>query len=267
MTEEYESPYLDQPSREKSAAKKRESQNTNDAKDANPILKVLKGIWFVLLLPFRLLINIAHILNEVRMLVLSIVTIAVVLIVSLVIVVVFKPAFAWEPLKNFLNADIKVEQVEDLATDNVLAKRMPIVTASEIKLSQAEVTRLFRASGFINQQSVIWIHKDNLQFVLNIDDKDKPLWLLVTATKNSDGNIKISEVAFKRLVLPGFIAGIANSSFSSITDMLAKQNGKDSAVILFNQLSGSAIAKEGWLLSKVDFIDGFAVLKYSLIVE
>jgi hypothetical protein len=250
----------------------------DEERGENPFVNMLRGIWVVIKVPFRLLVSFARMLNEIRVFILSVVTIVIFGFIALLLIVIFKPPFAWEPLKDFLNAELRIESGQAASEDDLYKRinKLVVDTAQntdqasiqkEIKLSSADMTLLFQKAGIIKDDSVVSIEKDLMRIYMNIDSKEKPLWLLINLCKNSDGNVKVDEVAFKRFSLPGFVAGAMNSSFSSLTDVLAKQNSKTSSVILLNQVLDNKKISTALSLERVDFIDGYVVLAYKIQVK
>jgi hypothetical protein len=231
------------------------------------IYQFFKWVWKVLLVPFQLLMNLAHIINEVRMLTTSILTLLILAVVLLMITIIFKPSFAWEPLKNFLNNDLKVEVMKEVNPDEIYKKISLTAIGTDnvefqVKLNETEVTQLFRRSGLVNSDTNVVLEKDILKAYMNVDMADKPLWVIVEMKKADDGNIKIDNIGFNRFSFPSFMSGMVNSGFSGVTDILAKQNGKDNAVVLFNQIMDKTKFK--YQLNKIEFEQDNAIL-YSYI--
>ena len=245
----------------------------------NPFVNMLWGLWAAIKVPFVLLVSFAKMLNEIRVLILSIITIVVFSVIALLLIIIFKPPFAWEPLKDFLNAELRIESGQAANEEDIYKKINELISVtaqnarqnvgqtslqSEIKLSSADITLLFQKAGIIQSDSIVSVEKDIMRIYMNIDSKEKPLWLLVNLRKNADGNVKVDDVAFKRFGLPGFVAGAMNSSFGGLADILAKQNSKTSSVILLNQVLDNKKINTALSLEQVDFADGFAVLAYTI---
>jgi hypothetical protein len=231
------------------------------------VYRFFKWVLMLLKLPFKLLMNLVHLINEVRMLAMSILTLLILAVVLLMITIIFKPSWAWDPLKAFLNNDLKVEIVKEVNANDIYNKidGVGLYTDNiefQVKLSEAEVTQLFRRSGLVNPDTDVVLEKDVLKAYMNVDVADKPLWVIVEMKKATDGNIKIENIGFNRFNFPGFMSGMVNSGFSGVTDILAKQNGKDNAVVLFNQIMDKSKFK--YQLNRIEFEQDNAIL-YSYI--
>lgn len=204
------------------------------------LTKLSKFIMKLVMFPIKLIMNLARMINEIRVFVISLITIIVVSVIALLVIYIFKPEPVWGGLKNFLNSDLNKSTVANVSLDDIY-KKINTATKSEdgnyyVELNSAEVTTLFRKTALISDASIVELENDRIEFFLNSESNEKPLWFKVRMDRKSEKDMEVTNVGFQRFSLPWFVAGMFDQTFGGLSGMLSKQNTNGDAVIIFNQI-------------------------------
>ena len=235
---------------------------------SNPFVNIIKAIfsfiWTVITLPFKFIWYLLKLLNDVRMAVLGLLTLIFIIILSLVLIFIFKPAFIWEPLKGFLNSDIQTPIYQNLTEQNIYQK-INSGGMNEIMIGESEVTYLFRKANLINENSLIGLTDNTITVYFDADTKESPLWVFIKSRADETGNLKIDSTGFGRFSMPNFVSNWLASGFNAMMDLLGKQNRNSSLVIVMNQILDSKQVAPVIRLKSAEIRQGEIVLKYDII--
>lgn len=132
-----------------------------------------------------------------------------ILIVSILLIIAFKPNFIWPGVKNFLNEGITPLQYENIATteaslpnvQNKLAKA--VVGDKTLLLSEVELAAVLKPYIGGNQNVYLDIKPTHISILLNIDQKFEPLWFEMQLHIDSS-SLQLQRAGFGRAALPQF---------------------------------------------------------------
>ena len=246
---------------------KDQKQDGEEEDRSNPMMNIIKAalsfIWTVLTFPFKLIWRFFKMLNEIRVVVLGFLTLIFIIIISIVLIFVFKPAFAWEPLKGFLNNNIQTSNYQDVNEADIYWK-INSGGMNNIVINESEVTYLFRKAGLINENSVVGLTDNSMTVYFNTDTKESPLWVFIKADQDSTGNVKISGTGFGRFSMPDFVSNWIATGFNTVLDLLGRQNRSSTMVIVMNQILDSKQVEPIKSLSVAEIRQGEIILKYNI---
>ena len=235
---------------------------------SNPFMNFLRAVWHliwtIVTAPFKLIWHFLKMMNEVRSVVLGLLTFVFLFILAIVLIFVFKPAFAWEPMKGFLNNDIQTPVYQIVSEDNIYWK-INGGGMNEIVLTESEVTYLFRKTGMINENSTVGLTDNTITIYFNADTKESPLWVFIKAEIDNTGNLAIKSTGFGRFTMPDFVSNWIASGFNSMIDLLGRQNKNSSLVLVMNQILDSNLVAKTKELASAEIRHQQIILKYNII--
>jgi len=155
----------------------------------------------------------------------------ILLIIALVLIIVFKPAFAWNPIKSFLNGSYEEPGITEVTHEGVKQYIDEAITDldNSYTLSESQATILFNNQFSTNIQ--IDFEPDIMRLIYDIDkNPDNPLWVMIDLGKNSDGSLEVKRIGFDRVSLPSSVNRfISNYTFKAMN--LVQGNFKDQTSI------------------------------------
>jgi hypothetical protein len=209
---------------------------------------------------FRVIINFIRLIKNI---ILTVFTLLVVIILTILFTILYKPAFLWNPLKTFVNNEIVTINTDNVNVDSIYAminekaKKESSVTLTESQFSKIAFTQL--AMSEIN---FIRLKKDAMFFYLNIDTQERPLWGIVSIGVAKNEKMKINTFGFGRFDSPQFVSGLLNdtlgSMFSFVENLVTAKNN----TFAFNELMDQSKIDKSLSLKEVKIEDGKIVLTY-----
>jgi len=229
------------------------------------IFNLIKGLIAILLFPFKLIISLLKIINEIRSIALGCITLIILTIIGVILLFIFKPAPIWNPVKDFLNAGLQIDQITSTNNGNIY-NRINQSTDNNfiVTLSEDDITTLFRQAGIINSNSIVELRQNQIIIYIDTENNDKPLWVFVSASIDGGNNLVADRSGFGRFDLPGFVSNMVTSGVNTITDFLARQNKSSKAIVVFNQLLDQNQIAKNLTLKSVVVADRQAILTFEL---
>lgn len=229
----------------------------------NMVKTVLRFLWTAITFPFKFVWNFLKMMNNVRIFVLGLITLIFVTILVIILIFIFKPSFAWEPLKGFLNNDIKTPTYQDVSEAKIY-QRINSGGLGEIIITESEATYLFRKAGLINENSLIGFTDNSMTVYLNGDSKESPLWIYIKTKTDHDKNLTVESSGFGRFNMPDFVSNWMASGFNSVVDLLGRQNRSSSLIIVMNQVLDSKQIVLTKVLKSAEIRQNVIILKYDI---
>lgn len=174
-------------------------------------------------------------INGCRQLVVTGCFLIVVFIVALVLTVIFRPPFLWNPLKAFLNDDFNPPPPAEASADEVYAgisdQADEGLTAS---ISEQQLSVLL--SERIQQGKEVRVDMEDklMRILVNIDTSDSPLWLALDIVQEDD-KLAITRIGFGRLSLPEGVNSFLSDQIFAVLQ-LTKQQIAGSTTVKFTDL-------------------------------
>lgn len=166
--------------------------------------------------------------------------IPVLFVVALIVIIITKPAGAWNILVDFVNSDINVPQNQAMTLDNAREQINSQITAvgqNTIHINESQLTAL--ASRSLPQLSNLQtdIEEDGIRFYWEIDKTipENPLYGIIKIGKNAAGEIAISQIGTQRISFPEFLNQVISDSLISVID-ISNQTDKTYRLV-YNLLS------------------------------
>jgi len=237
-----------------------------EERSPNVFVTIFRALVIALFFPVRLLIRFFKLLNELRAVILGFITFLFILLIALIVILIFKPPFFWDPIKVYLNADLNNLVTQDVKESDIYNKiNLSTDNNGYVELTEDEIVYLFRMFGVLNEKSTIGLKQDKLIMYINTENSDKPLWLFVESTVDERGNLNVSKSGFGRFMLPDFISSSVSKGFGGVLDFLGRQSKNSGMVILFNQVLDQKRVFQDLTLSNVILKDGKAVLLFVIL--
>lgn len=145
----------------------------------------------------------------------------IVAIIILIVTIIFRPPVTWEPLKTFLNGDIKLPVQQNIQKQDIKDDfNTQINTPGEqkIRVSEAAIDNLISEQiGAAENDLRVDIQKGIIKLYVNIEpNKDVPLWAIIDIKQDTEGNFTLDNVGFNRVSLPkDLIQQLSNAVFTA----------------------------------------------------
>lgn len=142
----------------------------------------------------------------------------IVVIIFFLFTIIARPAFSWNPLKQFLNGEFVPNQVEEYTaeqTNGYINTQVNDEGTSFVVVNEAQATSLFRDKfGKIGQ---IEFEPGTMRIVMDMDSGSSvPLWFVVEFREDSEGKLVITKTGFGRLGLPQVVNQLATSLITNV---------------------------------------------------
>ena len=174
------------------------------------------------------------------------------LFLVLIITVLYKPAFLWNPIKTFLNNDITVATVENIPVDEVYAKINTIGTSNKsVPLSNSELTSLIRDFSLLDENLRAVSDDNGMTFYMNIDTKERPLWFRISTEKSSN-KLAIKKIGFGRIDTPNEFAGFLNDTVGIIFGFVEQQVTSENYITFFESILNKSKLNDDLDLKQVE---------------
>lgn len=159
-----------------------------------------------------------------------------VLFIALVLILVTKPEPAWNPIKDFLNADLRGNTnyvaVSSTSPDFDLGERLD--QEGEIELTEAQFAAQLKQVVPNPNALKLDIDKDQLNLLIDLENSiEHPLWLAVEL-KHEGGEFKVAKTGFGRVGLPQSAIDALNGTVSTVLEYLNLR----AASSIFDKISG-----------------------------
>lgn len=233
--------------------------------------KLFNGILTVLLFPIKLISRLLEIilraLNLVQTTCLTLAFIIILVVLGLVIVVLYKPEFLWNPIKTYLNADMVVTEVETVSLDNLYEKINTEVSANgQVVINNSELTTMIRDFTLLNKKLRVRSLQDGMLFFINIDNEERPLWFRVETLKQNNKMV-VDKVGFGRFDTPNDLAGFLNDTVGIVFSVIEQQVTAKNYITFFDQILNKSKLQPGLSLSSVDMRQDQVYLYFNVLTE
>lgn len=204
-----------------------------------------------------------HFLGLIRNTVFTALIILILAVVGIILILLYKPPIAWNPLKTYLNDGVDFPATAQIQSATIYSKiNKAALNNQAVDLNNNELTQLFRDYTQLDDKCIVTIHQDGMRFYLNIDTKERPLWLIVDTDVNQDQKFTVTRVGFGRFTAPHQLASLLNDTLGQVFQFLEKQVTSDSAVGAVNLILDHSQIDKNLLLNQVEFNNDMVVLSY-----
>jgi hypothetical protein len=233
--------------------------------------RIFNGLITILLFPIKLIYRLLEIilkaLNLVQTTCLTIAFIIIILVLGLVIVVLYKPEFLWNPIKTYLNADMVVNEVDTISLDSLYERINTEVAANgQVTINNSELTVLIRDFTLLDKKLRVKSHQDGMLFYINIDSEQRPLWFRVETIKLNNKMV-VDKVGFGRFNTPNDLAGFLNDTVGIVFSVIEQQVTAKNYVTFFDQILNKSKLQPGLTLNSVEMQQDQVSLYFTVLTE
>lgn len=235
----------------------------NNGSDESIFIRIIKAIILIITFPFRLLLKFFDIIaNSLKLAHTGCSTISFIItlfIISIILILAFKPEFIWSPLKEYLNNSIEVDNINDNNLNAIYEKINN--NKGNIELNNSEITLLIRNYSSLNNNIYVKSIDNGISYYINIDKEDKPLWIKLES-KIIDDKLIIDKIGFGRFDIPKFFANLLNDTVVSVFDFIEKQIKSNSNNIFIYNIFESDKLNEGILIKDIVLKDNLVEIYF-----
>lgn len=221
-----------------------------------------------ILFPFKMLYKLLEIilktLNLLQTTCLTITFIVVLVVIGLVLTVLYKPAFVWNPLKTYLNSNMYVNEINQVDVDALYERiSMEGVSEGRVALNDSELTYLIRDFTLLDERLRTHSATNGMVMFMNIDTNERPLWFRVE-TQKENNKLMVSRVGFGRFDTPNELAGFLNDTVGIVFSIIEQQVTAENYLTFFEQIINETKIDRRLHLSSVELKEGSAVLYFEV---
>jgi len=172
---------------------------------------------------------IKHIFSSIRSFITFIIILVQILIVGVILTLIFKPPKLWNPIKSYLNDNVKAQQT-DVKLEDIYTKINNSQGIEIISLDSDEVGLLLEESYSQFDNIDVVLDQDSLQLFFNIDkSQEYPLWIKTEFEEMSDHGLRLQSIGFVKYNIPeSFVSKITSNEYTiGILDILNKESVED----------------------------------------
>lgn len=221
-----------------------------------------------ILFPFKMLYKLLEIilktLNLLQTTCLTITFIVVLVLLGLIITILYKPAFVWNPLKTYLNSDMYVNDITQVDMNGLYERiSMEGISEGRAALSDSELTYLIRDFTLLDERLRTHSTANGMVMFMNIDTNERPLWFRVETLKENN-RLVVSRVGFGRFDTPNELAGFLNDTVGIVFSIIEQQVTAENYLTFFDQIINETKLDRRLHLSSVELKEGSAVLYFEV---
>jgi len=222
----------------------------------------------ILLFPFRLIgmlvMAIWKLLGMIKQLIIALVIITLLAAMGAVLILLYKPPFFWNPVKTLLNKDIDPAVVTEVTADFVYNKINTAGLAGQtVILTDSETTRLIRDYTNLDQKCFVTTDNSSLNFYVNIDTAERPLWFVVSTVANNYGKLAVQNAGFGSFNTPEFFTSWLNDTLGIVFQFVEKQVTAPNQVVLFQDVLDKHKLNKNLELTGVQLEPGKLILNFT----
>ncbi|MCA9383110.1 hypothetical protein KC909_01975 [Candidatus Dojkabacteria bacterium] len=142
-------------------------------------------------------------------------TLLLLALISLILVLIFRPDPLWNPLKSFINDNYSPEQASQEYSYNA---------GEEIIVSEQDLAYLIQKNLNTDKAIATELEPGKISIFLNIDSNEKPLWVKTVFEVSESGYVELKEIGLVRFNLPQLITSKLDSLLGRLLDVFNSED-------------------------------------------